>query len=200
MNYKQGRYCKKERFCLDCNKKLIGNNNPKRCKKCNQKFLHPNGRQYPKCLDCGIVLKTYHSKRCKYCAHLGKLSSQFKDGRTLKKDYYTKYVTNRRKTDTNFRISGNLRSRIRTALRGICKSKTTVKLLGCSIEKLKKHLEFQFKQGMSWKNYGQWHIDHIIPCIKFDLVKKSEQYKCFNYKNLQPLWAKDNFKKNKKIF
>ncbi|GAF80419.1 unnamed protein product, partial [marine sediment metagenome] len=39
---------------------------------------------------------------------------------------------------------------------------------------------------------------HINPCAKFDLSKPEEQQKCFNYKNLQPLWAKDNIRKSSK--
>ena len=74
----------------------------------------------------------------------------------------------------------------------------------CSIEFLKKHLESQFKEGMNWKNQGrgwenkgmqEWHIDHKIPCASFNLSKKSEQRECFHYTNLQPLWAKENYKK-----
>lgn len=45
---------------------------------------------------------------------------------------------------------------------------------------------------MSWENYGKWHIDHIKPCSKFDLTVKEEQYKCFHYSNLQPLWGPEN--------
>ena len=52
---------------------------------------------------------------------------------------------------------------------------------------------------MSWENYGQWHVDHIIPCCTFNLTDESQLKKCFNYKNLQPLWAKDNLIKSKKL-
>jgi len=54
---------------------------------------------------------------------------------------------------------------------------------------------------MTWDNYGYygWHIDHIKPCASFDLVDEEEQRKCFNYRNLQPLWSGDNFAKNSKL-
>jgi hypothetical protein len=90
-----------------------------------------------------------------------------------------------------------LRSRLIGGIKGNFKQSTTIELLGCSIEKLKQHLESKFKPGMSWSNYGKWHIDHIKPCARFDLSKPNEQKKCFHYTNLQPLWAEENLKKNK---
>ena len=61
-----------------------------------------------------------------------------------------------------------------------------------------KYLENKFQKGMNWKNQGRygWHIDHIKPCSKFDLSDPDQQKKCFNYKNLQPLWAAENIKKS----
>ena len=77
------------------------------------------------------------------------------------------------------------------------KNNTMVKLLGCSFDELKDWLERQFREGMSWENYGRkgWHIDHIVPCCHFDLTKIEEQKQCFNYKNLRPLWTNENLKK-----
>jgi hypothetical protein len=73
-----------------------------------------------------------------------------------------------------------------------------MELVGCSIKYLIKHIEYQFDDKMTWDNYGQfgWHIDHIIPCVVFDLVSPAEQRKCFHYKNLQPMWWRDNIVKN----
>jgi len=102
------------------------------------------------------------------------------------------YNKNRRKTDVNFKIRHYLSTRIYQGLKGFNKSKRTIELLGCSLEFLKKHLEKQFTKGMSWSNYGKWHIDHIKPCASFNMSKPEEQLKCFHYTNLQPLWAKDN--------
>lgn len=106
----------------------------------------------------------------------------------------------RRKTDVGFRIKSNLRGRI-SRLLGQNKSKSSIKLIGCSIEFLKKYLEGQFTEGMIWSKYGKggWVVDHIKPCASFDLSKPSEQRKCFHYTNLQPLWEVDNLQKSDKL-
>ncbi len=107
------------------------------------------------------------------------------------------YTFNKRNTDIEFKIKGNLRNRIRLVLKRNTKSGHTLELLGCSVDFLKKHLESQFTDGMTWDNYGLkgWHIDHIKPCCSFDLSKPEEQKTCFHYSNLQPLWWYDNLDK-----
>jgi hypothetical protein len=92
-----------------------------------------------------------------------------------------------------------MRRRVLDAIKGNPKQSTTFKLVGCSIEELKSHLQKLFLPDMNWNNYGEWHIDHIIPCSSFNLTSIEEQKKCFNYTNLQPLWAKDNLKKGVKL-
>ena len=113
------------------------------------------------------------------------------------KEYRRKYEILRKK-NVSYRIFTNLRKRISKAIRRNTKSKSTRKLINCSIEFLKKHLETQFQDNMTWNNYGEWHIDHIKPCASFDLSKPEEQHKCFHYGNLQPLWAKENLSKGSK--
>jgi len=102
-------------------------------------------------------------------------------------------------TDIDFRITCNLRRRVNKALHGIAKSRSTLELLGCSVDELKRHLELQFEEGMSWDNYGDWHIDHIVPCAAFDMTNAEERKKCFHHTNLQPLWACDNLKKGSRV-
>jgi len=121
---------------------------------------------------------------------------QYRKKRFLKiRKYIRIYIRLKRNIDTNYMLMNRLRSRIWDVLKRNSKSETTMKLIGCDIKFLREHLQKQFKLGMTWDNYGKWHIDHIRPCSKFDLSKISEQKKCFNYKNLQPLWAKDNLSK-----
>ena len=61
----------------------------------------------------------------------------------------------------------------------------TMELVGCSPEDVMKHLESKFTEGMTWDNYGEWHIDHIRPCASFNLEEPAEQKKCFNWSNLR---------------
>ena len=122
-----------------------------------------------------------------------------KDWREANKDhsrvYKREYLANRRETDVLFQIKELLRSRLRNALQGKKKSDRAMNLVGCSAEDLKAHLESTFQEGMTWDNQGDWHIDHILPCVAFDLEDPMEQRACFHYKNLQALWALDNQKK-----
>jgi len=109
------------------------------------------------------------------------------------------YNKNRMKSDPVYRASKYIRSRISGLLRGN-KSISGLKLLDCSLENYKIYLESQFRDGMSWDNYGTvWHVDHIIPCSHFDLSLEEEQKKCFHYTNTQPLLVSENLKKYNKI-
>lgn len=70
---------------------------------------------------------------------------------------------------------------------------------GCSANFMRAHIEKQFTKGMTWDNYGKWHIDHIMPCAQFDLSNQMHADICFNWQNLRPLWAKDNIAKSDAI-
>lgn len=105
------------------------------------------------------------------------------------------------KNNVIFKLSSNIRTRLSNAIRRQNSKKYahSIDLVGCNIIFLKDYLEKQFKPGMKWKNYGEWHIDHIIPLNSFDLTKKSNQKKACHYTNLQPLWATENLSKGDKI-
>ena len=55
------------------------------------------------------------------------------------------------------------------------------------------HLENLFKPDMTWLNYGEWHIDHIVPLAS--AKSYSEIIELHALENLQPLWAEDNRRK-----
>jgi hypothetical protein len=108
-----------------------------------------------------------------------------------------KYYKYKMETDPIFKLKKNVRNRIWKYVRYIGKTKKTFDIIGLTAEELKKHLENQFTDNMTWKNYGDWHIDHRIP---LDSAKtKEEVYTLCYYTNLQPMWKNDNIKKGAKI-
>ena len=117
-----------------------------------------------------------------------------------RRTYFRNYQNRRNKEDINHRLAGSLRARIRAAIKRdkTTKSFKTMKLVGCTIKELKKHLQEQFEPEMNWRNYGRWHIDHKRAVTKFDLTDPKQQKKCFNYTNLQPLWGSENLRKSNK--
>lgn len=117
--------------------------------------------------------------------------------------YAKAYQKNRYNLDPKYKLERILRSRLQIALKRKKTKKISsgVLLLGCSVEQAREHIEKQFSEGMNWDNwnlYG-WHLDHIKPVSSFDLNDIEQQKICFNYKNLQPLWSKDNLAKKNKI-
>jgi len=68
-------------------------------------------------------------------------------------------------------------------------------LVGCPVGFLRSYIEGKFQKGMTWENYGEWHVDHIRPCASFDLNDKEQVIQCFNWRNLQPMWASENCSK-----
>jgi hypothetical protein len=96
------------------------------------------------------------------------------------------------KSNINYLLKKRLRTRLWHSLKNNQKSGSAVSDLGCSIAELKIHLESLFELGMTWDNYGEWHIDHIKPLSSFDLSIPEQFKDACHYTNLQPLWAKDN--------
>tara|TARA_R110002153_G_scaffold273471_1_gene444432 strand:+ start:2183 stop:2992 length:810 start_codon:yes stop_codon:yes gene_type:complete len=123
-----------------------------------------------------------------------------------KKEYFQKNKATitekqiaRRKANPELRMLSNLRCRISIAIRGKAKSDATKKLIGCTVKFLREHLESQFDDKMTWDNYGEWHVDHIVPCAIYNMGSDFEQRSCFNYRNLQPLWGTENMSKNDNV-
>jgi hypothetical protein len=111
-----------------------------------------------------------------------------------------KYNKTKLKTDSLFRFKHNTRVLIKDSFkRGtnqFRKDARTETILGCTIEEFRFHIENQFKEGMTFENYGLWHLDHIKP---ISLGTTKEEIKLLNhYTNFQPLWAEENLKKSNK--
>ena len=105
----------------------------------------------------------------------------------------------RRRVDPAFRLAGALRRRLGKFVRGEKGAVSAVRHLGCSVADLRVWLEIQWKTGMSWDNYGAWHVDHIRPLASFDLTDPEQARAAVHFSNLQPLWAAENISKGAKV-
>lgn len=101
--------------------------------------------------------------------------------------------------DIEKRLAHSLRVRMGKICKNKIKTGSAIKDLGCSVSEFKLYLEKLFEPGMTWENYGEWHIDHIFPLSRFKLENREQFLKAAHYTNLQPLWALDNLKKGNRI-
>lgn len=116
--------------------------------------------------------------------------------------YQHKYNQQRKQIDPIFALKLATRSLLSQSFKRACKGmhykkKHTQEILQCSLEFFIQYIQDQFTEGMTLNNYGEWHLDHIIPIAS---AKTEEDIIRLNhYTNFQPLWAKDNLSKGAKI-
>ena len=128
------------------------------------------------------------------------VSKQYKENnKEYHKEYNTEYFKKRKLNDPLFKFKCNLRSLICISIRGkgYKKNSKTFNILGCEYSFFMKYMEAQFKDGMTWENHGEWHIDHITPM--YAAQTEEETLELNHYTNLQPLWAAENLFKSNKI-
>ena len=102
--------------------------------------------------------------------------------------------------DPQKRLRRRFSNQVWWALKGKKSFRKWELLVGYSVSDLRFHLERQFTGGMTWDNYGQWHIDHVVPVSSFQFTSAEEPAfrACFSLSNLRPLWAVDNLSKGAK--
>ena len=170
----------------NCIKDLYDYDLIKKCCRCKKNFLKSNFNRNKTKRDgvqniCIICFKDYHNNRKERRSILDK---------------------QRRKTDFNFKIISNIRTRTSNAFRSqnIKKSNKTKKLIGCSNSFFKKWIIYQLYVEMIKENYGKvWCLDHCLPLSKINLSNENELYKSTNWVNLRPMYMKDNLIKGDKI-
>lgn len=194
--------CKKRKsinkFAKDCTTKDGYRSN---CKECFN-TAHKKYRQQPDIAEKRRITACKWNKNNPEKRKISKAKSDKKC-----RPHIRKYMQHKRDTDIQFKLGLRLRIRIHSAITRSLKYKSknpkkagsAVRDLGCSITELKTYLESQFQPGMSWINYGDWHIDHIKPLINFDLTDKEQFRQACHYSNLQPLWAQDNLTKGVEV-
>lgn len=113
------------------------------------------------------------------------------------------YEKDRKSKDPIYKLIGNFRTAIYTVLKenNMTKYGHYFEVLGYTPDDLVKHLSSQLKDGMTWENYGEWHVDHKLPITSFQFkdMYDSEFKKCWSLENLQPMWGNENIIKSNHI-
>ena len=135
--------------------------------------------------------KQYYNANIEYFTeYRGKNAEHYRQWRKDNRKNHNKYRCYKYQNEVEYRVKDSMRHGIRRSL-GSRKDGSWTKYVNYTLTELMNHLEKQFKDGMSWDNYGQWHIDHIIPIAQFEFESYHDlDFKlCWSLINLQPLWA-----------
>lgn len=188
-----------------------------KCNKCkcwrtDPDFLNDKGRRLKTCKTCRDRWRANKSKnkclhdrqksRCKECHGASicihdRRKSQCKDCGGSQICPHDRQKSTCKECDPIGHLRQVVSSRIRDALKSN-KTDHSIEYLGCTIGEFKQHIESQFKDGMTWDNYGEWHIDHITP-IKYDTPTLEEVILRLHWTNTQPLWAAENIAKGNRF-
>lgn len=164
-----------------------------------------------------IYAKKYHAENREVCLHKMRIKNPLyyeansekikkntleyqKNNTEARTKYKKEWSKNKAKNDPIYKMSLVARRMLHRALgvAGQVKYKRTKDYLPYSYEELVLHLESKFADGMTWGNYGEWHIGHIKPINFYVKIGVTDPAIINALENLQPLWAIDNMKKGNK--
>lgn len=191
--------------CVSCEKTLRINNKSGMCTEHYLKWWEKNKRNKTKKAASyvawyqknkekqAIYSKKYRSENPEICrqADLKKV----RDNPELYRNIRLKRERVRLKSDPQFRLAKYIRNTIYVAIRAKAEHAKAVEFLGCSIAFYLEYIGQKFTEDMSWDNYGEWHLDHILPLDQFNLEDREQFLKAAHFSNAQPLWARDNILK-----
>jgi hypothetical protein len=156
-----------DKVCNTCNttKPLTDFRNRNQCKSCENKLRYKRNKEKR-------LIDSEYNKMCK--------------------EYDVKRKRKKEKENELTGFIQKIRQSVRKSFKrsGYTKKSKTYNILGNDWSTVKKYFELLFQPGMSWNNYGDWEIDHIIPLSK--AKNEDDVIKLCHYTNLQPLWKLDN--------
>lgn len=136
--------------------------------------------------------------------HLNEYHKEWREKNIDKhREYKRTYEKTRKHNDPIYKLINNFRTAIYQVLKenNVNKNGHYFEILKYTPEDLISNLENKFTEGMTWDNYGKWHVDHIVPISihKITEIGDEEFMKCWSLDNLQPLWREENIKKSNKL-
>lgn len=132
-----------------------------------------------------------------------RINQWMREYRKANPEQFRKYEADRYERDPHRKIAVTVSAALLAHIQknGMRKSKLRRDMFGWTIKELAAHLERLFEDGMSWDNYGEWHIDHIIPksAVSSEFLDDDLLRDIWALTNLAPLWAKDNLEKHARL-
>lgn len=169
--YFTGKECKHGHVC----ERITGS---RRCVMCNRAYQSRR-------------LSENHELKEKEIARLNKMRNEIKISGGMVRSRNARNSQKRRSYNKN-PVNTILRVMLRRCLHGSDKKHKTEKYFDYTTDQLRCHIESLFEHGMTWDNYGEWHIDHIKPISAFIAEGVVVPSEINSLDNLRPLWAIDN--------
>ena len=183
-------------------RKVYRLNNSTKIKEYNSKYSEENKDKINKYRvdNADQIKNTTKLYAVKNADKIKKYKKEWYERNRCKVETYSKKRYSKMKDDVDFKLSKVIRQMLRRVLliTGDEKNDSSVNMLGYDRQHLVNHLESLFVDGMTWDNYGEWHIDHIVPVSKMIEMGVREPHLINAIENLQPLWAYDNLSKGSK--
>ncbi len=193
---------KHKRICVVCGKEFLAHRND--TKTCSGNCKNKIG-------GIGLKIRTCECCRVKFSPnqpHQIFCSSYCRRKAGSQKNLHSRLVAEMiaRKTNPTFLLNSRTRRDIYYSLKKAKSDKNGRRwkdLVGYSADDLRRNLEKQFKDGMSWDEFlaGKIHIDHKIPLSAFNFTSSEDLdfKRAWALKNLQPFRKKDNLEKHSKL-
>jgi hypothetical protein len=190
-----------EKRCLDCGK----------WKPSTSDYYHNDKSRYdgfaPVCKPCSIkkgsaYKKTDHAKKLIQASNAKRIDT-IREYRKKIQSLVNEREKIKSRTDPSFQLNRRMRCLMWVGLRKNKAGRRWQDLIGYSIDDLRRHIEKQFKDGMTWERFlaGNIHIDHKIPRAAFNYSRPEDPdfKKCWSLNNLQPMWASENMSKGARL-
>lgn len=209
-NLKQKQKCphnKRKSRCKDCGGGSICEHNrvKESCKECGGSSFCEHNKIKSTCKECGGSSICEHNRFKEVCKECGgsqickhnRIKSRCLDCGGGSICEHNKIRSKCKECDPQGHLRQLVSNRVHRALKSK-KSNHSIEYLGCDIVTFQKHIEDQFTDGMTWNNFGEWQIDHIVP-IKFNNPTLQQVIARLHYTNTQPLWKVDNIAKGNRF-
>ena len=169
---------------------------------CNKKRILLSAKKYYRGNKKEILNKNSTTNREVRRAYMASYRARNKEKIAIQMAaYHRVYHKRRLERDPLFKFKTQVRTLINSSFtrKGFHKNTRTEKILGCTLDGFKLHLESKFKSGWTFENHGTtWDIDHIIPLKTAQTIE--DVVRLCHYTNLQPLecWL-NRFEKRDKL-